>query len=100
MISLKSLAVRDASALRFVSERLDRLHRRIQQFVEGGQYAGVSLLLLRNGVVADSFAVGFRNLFRPTNRSRFNTCLPTLPGRNFGKNASHFRDNRSSSFLV
>jgi CubicO group peptidase (beta-lactamase class C family) len=61
MISLNLLRSGDASTLGFVPERLDRLHQRIQQFVEGGQYAGVSLLLLRNGVVADSFAAGFRN---------------------------------------
>jgi CubicO group peptidase (beta-lactamase class C family) len=61
MISLNPLRSGDASALGFVPERLERLHRRIQQFVDDGQHAGVSLLLVRNGVVADSFATGFRN---------------------------------------
>lgn len=33
-----------------------------KQFVDDGQYAGVSLLLVRNGEIADTFAIGFRNL--------------------------------------
>jgi CubicO group peptidase (beta-lactamase class C family) len=61
MISPNPLPSGDASALGFVAARLERLHRRIQQFVDDGQHAGVSLLLVRNGLVADSFSVGFRN---------------------------------------
>jgi CubicO group peptidase (beta-lactamase class C family) len=61
MITVKPLRSGDASALGFLPERLERLHRRIQQFVDDGQHAGVSLLLVRNGVVADSFATGFRD---------------------------------------
>ena len=61
MISLGVLPSGDALALGFVPEGLERLHRRIHQFVVDGQHAGVSLLLVRNGVVADSFAAGFRN---------------------------------------
>jgi CubicO group peptidase (beta-lactamase class C family) len=40
---------------------LDRLHRRIQQFIDDQQHAGVSLLLARNGKIADIFVAGFRN---------------------------------------
>jgi CubicO group peptidase (beta-lactamase class C family) len=47
--------------LGFVPVRLEPLHRRIQQFVDDGQHAGVSLLLVRNGEIADTFAAGFRN---------------------------------------
>src|SRR5271165_1982620 len=61
MISLNVLPSDDALALGFVPEGLERLHRRIHQFVVDGQHAGVSLFLMRNGVVADSFAAGFRN---------------------------------------
>lgn len=61
MISLSVLPSGDALALGFVPEGLERLHRYIHQFVVDGQHAGVSLLLVRNGVVADSFAAGFRN---------------------------------------
>lgn len=46
----------------FVSERLEPLHLRIQQYVDDGQHAGISLLLVRNGEIADTFATGFRNL--------------------------------------
>ena len=61
MISHDSLPSGEVSALGFVPERLERLRRRIHQFVHDGQHAGVSFLLVRNGVVADSFAVGTRN---------------------------------------
>src|ERR1700738_4522245 len=61
MIPLTPLPSGDASALGFVAARLERLHRRIKQFVDDGQHAGVSLLLVRNGLVADSLSVGFRN---------------------------------------
>ena len=49
------------SNLGFLPERLERLHRRIEQFVDAGQHAGVSLLLARNGEIADIFSGGFRD---------------------------------------
>jgi CubicO group peptidase (beta-lactamase class C family) len=61
MISAKVLPAGDASLLGFAPERVEWLHRRIQQFVDDGQHAGISLLLARNGEIADTFAVGFRN---------------------------------------
>ena len=48
--------------LGFSQKRLDRLHRRIQQFVEEEKHAGISLLLLRKGEIADFFAVGFQDV--------------------------------------
>jgi CubicO group peptidase (beta-lactamase class C family) len=62
MIPAKVLPAGDASVLGFAPERVEWLHRRIQQFVDDGQHAGISLLLARNGEIADTFAVGFRNL--------------------------------------
>src|SRR6202043_1879787 len=62
MISSKVLPSDEPSKLGFVPERLELLHRRFRQFVDDGQYAGVSLLLVRNGEIADTFATGFRNL--------------------------------------
>jgi CubicO group peptidase (beta-lactamase class C family) len=62
MISSKVLPSDGPSKLGFVPERLEPLHRRFRQFVDDGQYAGVSLLLVRNGEIADTFATGFRNL--------------------------------------
>jgi CubicO group peptidase (beta-lactamase class C family) len=62
MISVEVLPAGDPSILGFFPERFEPLHRRIQQFVEDGQHAGISLLLARNGKIADTFAVGFRNL--------------------------------------
>src|ERR1700722_2523375 len=62
MISSKTLAFGEPSKLGFAPERFEPLHRRIQQFVDDGQHAGVSLLLVRNGEIADTFAAGFRNL--------------------------------------
>ena len=47
--------------LGFSSERLERLHRQIESFVHEGKHAGISVLLLRKGQVADLFAVGFRD---------------------------------------
>ncbi len=47
--------------LGFDTARLERLHRGIQRFVDNGQHAGVSLLLVRDGQIADTFATGFRN---------------------------------------
>src|SRR3984957_20459816 len=61
MSSSRVLPTGDPSILGFVPERLERLHRRIEQFVAHGQHAGVSLLLARNGEIADTFAVGVRN---------------------------------------
>src|ERR1700722_6251796 len=61
MTSSKVLTSGEPSELGLVPERLERLHRRIQQFVDDGQHAGVSLLLMRNGETADAFAAGLRN---------------------------------------
>ncbi len=61
MISSNALPPGNPSALGFVPERIDRLHRRIQQFVDAGQHAGISLLLARNGEIADIFSCGFRS---------------------------------------
>jgi CubicO group peptidase (beta-lactamase class C family) len=61
MTPSNALPTGEPSSLGFVPERFERLHRRIQQFVDDGQHAGVSLLLVRNGEVADTFAAGFRN---------------------------------------
>ena len=61
MSSSRVLPTGDPSILGFVPERFEPLHRRIQQFVADGQHAGISLLLARNGEIADTFAVGFRN---------------------------------------
>lgn len=61
MRSPHALPPGDPLALGFVPERLERLHRRIQKFVDEGQHAGVNLLLARNGAIADTFAAGFRN---------------------------------------
>src|SRR6202044_172343 len=47
--------------LGFVPDRLEPLHRRIQRFVDDGQHAGISLLLVRNGEIAETFAAGYRN---------------------------------------
>jgi CubicO group peptidase (beta-lactamase class C family) len=61
MTPSNSLPSGEPSSLGFVPERFERLHRRIQQFVNDGQHAGVSLLLVRNGEIVDTFAAGFRN---------------------------------------
>src|SRR5271165_4384335 len=47
--------------LGFDADRLERLHRGMNRFVETGRHAGVSLLLARDGRIADTFATGFRN---------------------------------------
>ena len=47
--------------LGFSSVRLERLHRCVERFVEEGKHAGISLLVLRNGQVADVFGAGFRD---------------------------------------
>ena len=56
-----TLASGEPSNLGYLPERLERLHRRIEQFVHDGQHVGVSLLLARNGEIADIFAVGSRD---------------------------------------
>ena len=48
----------------FAPERLKRLHDRIEQYVDDGQYAGVSVLLVRNGKVEDFFSAGYRDVDR------------------------------------
>jgi CubicO group peptidase (beta-lactamase class C family) len=50
-----------STKLGFSSQGLERLHRQIESFVEEGKHGGISVLLLRKGQVADSFAVGLRN---------------------------------------
>lgn len=50
------------SNLGFSPVRLESLHRCVERFVEEGKHAGISLLLLRKGQVADVFAAGFRDL--------------------------------------
>jgi CubicO group peptidase (beta-lactamase class C family) len=61
MMITNTLASGEPSNLGYLPERLERLHRRIEQFVHDGQHVGVSLLLARNGEIADIFAVGFRD---------------------------------------
>jgi CubicO group peptidase (beta-lactamase class C family) len=61
MTSPRALPSGEPASLGFLLERLERLHRRMQQFVDTGLHAGVSLLLVRNGQVADFFAAGFQN---------------------------------------
>ena len=50
-----------AATLGFSPERLGWLHWCIEQFVDEGKHAGISLLLLRKGQVADVFAAGFQD---------------------------------------
>src|SRR3984957_19387452 len=47
--------------LGFSPQRLERLHRQIESFVHDVKHAGISVLLLREGQVADFFAVGLRD---------------------------------------
>src|SRR3984885_6862289 len=61
MISSKVLPSGEPSNLGFVPERFEPLHRRIKQFVDDGQHAGISLLLVRNGAIAEIFTAGYRN---------------------------------------
>jgi CubicO group peptidase (beta-lactamase class C family) len=56
-----TLSGASSTKLGFSSQRLERLHRQIESFVEEGKHGGISVLLLRQGQVADSFAVGFRD---------------------------------------
>jgi CubicO group peptidase (beta-lactamase class C family) len=50
-----------AAKLGFSVQRLERLHRRIESFVDEGKHAGICALLLRKGEVADFFATGLRD---------------------------------------
>jgi CubicO group peptidase (beta-lactamase class C family) len=61
MNSPNPLSSGEPAALGFLPQRFEPLHRRIQRFIDDGQHAGVSLLLARNGKIADTFATGFRN---------------------------------------
>ena len=61
MTTPTTLSDTTTTKLGFSSERLDRLHRQIESFVHEGKHAGISVLLLRKGQVADFFAVGFRD---------------------------------------
>ena len=61
MISSKALPSSEPSNLGFVPERFEPLRRRLQQFVDDGQHAGISVLLVRNGGIAETFATGYRN---------------------------------------
>lgn len=61
MTTTATLPGTTATELGFSSQRLERLHRQIESFVQEGKHAGISVLLLRKGQVADFFAVGFRD---------------------------------------
>src|ERR1700723_126803 len=61
MISSKALPSSEPSNLGFVPERFELLHRRLQQFVDDGQHAGISVLLVRDGGIAETFSTGYRN---------------------------------------
>src|SRR5262249_54819585 len=52
---------RNADNLGFSPKRLERLHWCIDRFVEERKHAGISLLVLRRGQVADVFAAGLRD---------------------------------------
>jgi CubicO group peptidase (beta-lactamase class C family) len=54
----------------FAPERLKRLHDRIEQYVDDGQYAGVSVLLVRYGKVEDFFSAGYRDVDRQVEMGR------------------------------
>lgn len=45
----------------FSPERLERLHGRMKGFVDAGQHAGVSMLIVRNGTIVDWQAWGLRD---------------------------------------
>ena len=62
MFSAQLLPSDSPHRLGFDATRLERLHRGIQRYVDNGQHAGVNLLLVRDGHIADTFATGFRNL--------------------------------------
>jgi CubicO group peptidase (beta-lactamase class C family) len=50
-----------STKLGFSPQRLERLHRQIESFVREGKHAGINVLLLRHGQMADSFAFGVRD---------------------------------------
>lgn len=52
---------KDVDTLGFSPKRLERLHRCIERFVAEGKHAGISLLVLRKGQVADVFDAGFQD---------------------------------------
>jgi CubicO group peptidase (beta-lactamase class C family) len=56
-----TLSKTGVATLGFSPQRLERLHRRIESFVDEGQHAGISVLLLRKGQVADFFAIGHQD---------------------------------------
>jgi CubicO group peptidase (beta-lactamase class C family) len=45
----------------FSAERLERLHKRMHEFVNDGKHAGIVLLIARNGKVVESRAYGMRD---------------------------------------
>ena len=47
--------------LGFSPKRLERLHRCLDRFVGEGKHAGISMLVLRRGQVADVFATGLQD---------------------------------------
>jgi CubicO group peptidase (beta-lactamase class C family) len=51
----------DAARLGFSVQGLERLHRRIESFVDEGKHGGISALLIRKGEIADFFTVGLRD---------------------------------------
>ena len=61
MTTTATLSGTTNAKLGFSSQRLELLHRQIESFVQEGKHAGISVLLLRKGQVADFFAVGFRD---------------------------------------
>ena len=61
MTTTPTLSGTTATKLGFSPQRLERLHQQIESFVHDGKHAGISVLLLRKGQVADFFVVGFRD---------------------------------------
>ena len=61
MTTAATLSGTTNAKLGFSSQRLELLHRQIESFVQEEKHAGISVLLLRKGQVADFFAVGFRD---------------------------------------
>lgn len=61
MTTAATLSGTSIAKLGFSSQRLERLHRQIESFVHEGKHAGISVLLLRKGQVADFFSVGLRD---------------------------------------
>ena len=55
------LPLGSAEAAGLAPDRLDRLHRRIKEFVDKGQHAGVVSLIARNGQIVDWQAWGDRD---------------------------------------